>query len=316
VAGGADQAVITMTPDPLDLGTDASATVELSASRLIGVRVRLDGEIATVATMTSPLGWAGGGCGDGDGEVLEITIIRTGGTSGATYTGHVVVTDDAGQETVFDVSLSVATHMLATATGQGWNYIWAMEDAGTSQNNDGTAGAKALTLTQARATTTQAGALGRAPIPGISDRASATSVTMGAGAKSVVLCYHVTSLAEPTALFCGGSSLGANNWGYLAIKDGSFKFRHGTSFTELVTLAPASTGVWLFGLSSNAAGNLTCWARKVGGSRADSSATHGTTGGGGGLDLCGWKRDKLQLGPRRYTVLGAADDHINDICRV
>lgn len=61
VAGGADQAVITMTPDPLDLGTDASATVELSASRLIGVRVRLDGEIATVATMTSPLGWAGGG---------------------------------------------------------------------------------------------------------------------------------------------------------------------------------------------------------------------------------------------------------------
>jgi hypothetical protein len=217
---------------------------------------------------------------------------------------------------VFDVSLSVATHMLATATGQGWNYIWAMEDAGTSQNNDGTAGAKALTLTQARATTTQAGALGRAPIPGISDRASATSVTMGAGAKSLVICYNVTSIDTSKALFCGGSDLSVGNFGYLNIgSDTVFRFRHGASFSDIVTLAPASTGVWLFGVSSNGVGALTCWAQKVGGSRSDSSGTRGTTSGtattifagGNGTNYNSVLGDILFLALRTTTSMTSAE---------
>ena len=273
--------VFTLDPDPLDLGTDASATAELTASRLAGVRVSLDGAIAAVASVSTPLGWDGGGSGDGVGEVLEITVTRTGGTAGQTYSGEIVVEDDTGAETRFEVSLEGPSSLSDIAQAQGWDFIWDFATAGTSQPNEGSGAATALTLTQARATTSQAGALGRFPLlTDTADRAqSAAGIAMGAGAKSVVVCLEITDTTVSRAIWSGGPSNG-NNFGYIAIVfGGNIEFRS-FNLATLATMATASAGVWLLGASSDALGAVTCWARKVGGARQDSSGTRGLSLGG------------------------------------
>jgi len=192
--GGSTPATFTLDPDPFDIGTAISDTAEMTSDRLAGVRVSLDGAIAAVASIATPLSWDGGGCGEGVGEVLVLTVTRTGGTSGQSYAGEIVVEDDTGAEHRFDVSLDVPSSLLDIADAQGWDYIWAMDTAGTAQPNQGSAGANALNLTQARATTSQMGALGRFPLlTDTADRAqSAAGIAMGAGAKAVVVCLEIT----------------------------------------------------------------------------------------------------------------------------
>lgn len=273
--------VFTLDPDPLDLGTSASATAELTASRLAGVRVSLDGAIAAVASVSTPLGWDGGGCGDGVGEILEITVTRTGGTAGEVYEGELVIEDDTGAETRFDVSLEVPSSLSAIAQAQGWDFIWDFATAGTSQPNEGDGAATALTLTQARATTTQTGALGRFPlVTDTADRAqSAAGIAMGAGAKSVVVCLEITDTTVSRAIWSGGPS-NPNNMGYIAIGGGGIIKFQGPDLGTICSMATASTGVWLLAVSSGAGGACTAWARKVGGARQDSSGARGTTSGG------------------------------------
>lgn len=278
---GSTPAVFTLDPDPLDLGTDASAVAELTSNRLAGVRVSLAGDIAAVASVSTPLGWDGGGCGDGVGETLEITVTRTGGTAGQTYEGELVIEDDTGAETRFDVSLEAPSNLKAIAVGQGWDFIWAMEDAGTSQANDGTGGVNALDLSQARATTAQNGALGRFPLAtDTADRASSSStIAMGSGAKSVVVCLEITSTTSSRAIYSGGPSA-PDNFGFIAIGGGGAIEFQGHGLGLVASMATASTGVWLLAVSSDGAGACSCWARKVGGARSDSSGARGTTGGG------------------------------------
>ena len=268
--------VFTLDPDPLDLGTDATATAELSASRLAGVRVSLDGAIAAVASVATPLGWDGGGCGDGVGEVLEITVTRTGGTAGQTYEGELVIEDDTGAETRFDVSLEVPSSLSDIAQQQGWDFIWAMDTAGTSQPNRGSGAATALTLTQAHATTGQAGALGRFPLAAYNaDRASsAAGITMGTGLGAIVVCVSVTDTSSPRAIYSGGGN-NNNNKAYILVNGGNFALHKGAAPTFVMNLAAASTGVWLFGLAFDALGGVTAWCQKVGGARQDFSGTRG-----------------------------------------
>jgi len=274
--------VFTLDPDPLDLGTDASATAELTASRLAGVRVSLDGAIAAVASVSTPLGWDGGGCGDGVGEILEITVTRTGGTAGEVYEGELVIEDDTGAESRFDVSLEVPSSLSAIAQAQGWDFIWDMATAGTSQPNEGSGAATSLTLSRSRASTAQNGALGRFPlITDTADRAqSAAGIAMGAGAKSVVVCLEITDTTFTRAIWSGGPSGNANNMGYIAIAGGGGIEFQAVDFSRVCAMATASTGVWLLAVSSNAAGACTAWARKVGGARQDSSGARGITSGG------------------------------------
>lgn len=283
-------AVFTLDPDPLDLGTDASATAELSASRLAGVRVSLDGAIADVASISTPLGWDGGGCGDGVGEVLSITVTRTGGNSRQIYSGEIVIEDDTGAETRFDVSLEVPSSLSEIAQTQGWDFIWDMATAGTSQPNVGSGAATALMLSQARATTTQAGALGCFPLTSSTSHEaySAAGIAMGSGAKSVVVCVEITSLVALRGIWGGGLFADSNNFGFIAINSTatSFVFQD-ANLNVVCTLAPASTGVWLFGVSSDSAGAITAWARKVGAARQDSSGTRGTTSGGASVQTLG-----------------------------
>lgn len=278
--GGGAPAVFSLDPDPLALGTSASATADLSASRLAGVRVSLDGDIAAVASVSTPLGWDGGGCGDGAGEVLEITVTRTGGTAGQTYEGELVIEDDTGAETRFDVSLEVPSSLSDIAQQQGWDFIWDMATAGTSQPNEGSGAATALALSQARATTTQQGALGRFPLlVDTSDRAqSAAGIAMDAGAKSVVVCLEITDTTGSRAIWSGGPA-NPNNMGFIAISGGAIEFQ-GHGLGTVCSMATASTGVWLLAVSSDAAGACTAWARKIGGARQDSSGARGTTWGG------------------------------------
>lgn len=273
---GSTPAVFTLDPDPLDLGTDASAVAELTASRLTGVRVSLDGDIAAVASVSTPLGWDGGGCGDGVGEVLEITVTRTGGTGGEVYEGELVVEDDTGAEARFGVSLEVPSSLKAIAQGQGWDFIWAMEDVGTSQANDGTGGVKALGLTRARAATTQQGALGRFPLATHStDRASSASkITMGAGLGGIVVAVNISSLTNTYAVYSGGDNTN-NNKAYILVDGANFALYKGGGPAKIMNLAVASTGVWIFGLAFDAAGNVDAWCKKVGGARQDFTGVRG-----------------------------------------
>lgn len=276
---GGTPAVFTLDPDPLDLGTDASATAELSASRLAGVRVSLDGDIAAVASVSTPLGWDGGGCGDGVGEVLSITVTRTGGTAGQTYDGELVIEDDTGAETRFDVSLEVPASLLAIAQAQGdWDYIWAMDTTGTAQPNQGDAGANALNLTQARATTAQAGALGQFPLGAYdTDRASsAGGVTMGTGLGAIVVAANVTSLTNTYAVYSGGGNTN-NNKAYILVDGANFALYKGGGPAKVMDLCAASTGVWIFGLAFDAVGGVTGWCKKVGSARQDSTGTRGAS---------------------------------------
>lgn len=268
-------AVFTLDPDPLDLGTDASATAELSASRLAGVRVSLDGAIAAVASVATPLSWDGGGCGDGVGEVLEITVTRTGGTAGQTYEGELVIEDDTGAETRFDISLEVPSSLSAIAQAQGWDFIWDFATAGTSQPNEGSGAATALTLTQARATTGQAGALGRFPLStSASGRASsAAQIAMGEGLGAIVVCLNITNTTSSRAIYSGGGNSN-NNKAYLLIGGANITLYTG-GLAKVCDLAAVSSGVWLIGLAFDAVGGATCWARKVGSARQDSSGTRG-----------------------------------------
>lgn len=273
--------VLTLDPPTVDLGTDPSAVAELSGSRLTGVSVSLAGAIAAVASISTPLGWAGGGCGSGVGEVLAVTVTRTGGTAGQTYSGEIVVADDAGGETRFDVSLEAPSKLIDIADAQGWDFIWDMATAGTSQPNLGSGAATALTLTQSRATTAQPGANGRFPlITDTADRASSSStIAMGSGAKSVVVCLEITDTTTSRAIYSGGPST-PNNFGFIAIGGGGSIEFQGHGLGLVASMATASTGVWLLAVSSDALGAVTCWARKVGGARQDSSGARGTTGGG------------------------------------
>jgi len=66
--GGSTPATFTLDPDPFDIGTAISDTAELTSDRLAGVRVSLDGAIAAVASIATPLSWDGGGCGEGYGD--------------------------------------------------------------------------------------------------------------------------------------------------------------------------------------------------------------------------------------------------------
>jgi len=279
-AGGGVAPVLTLDPSTVALGTDASATAELAGSRLTGVRMSLDGDIAAVAAISTALGWDGGGCGSGVGEVLEITVTRTGGTAGFTYSGEIVVEDDTGAETRFEVSLEVPSSLSPIAQQQGWDFVWDMATAGTSQPNLGSGAATALTLSQSRATTAQPGANGRFPlITDTADRAqSAAGIAMGAGAKSVVVCLEITETTTSRAIYSGGPSNG-NNFGYIAIRGGSIEYQ-GFGLGTIASMATASTGVWLLAVSSDALGGVTCWARKAGGARQDSSGTRGLSLGG------------------------------------
>lgn len=276
---GAIPAVFTLDPSTIDLGTDASAVAELTASRLTGVRVSLDGDVAAVASVATPLSWDGGGCGDGVGEVLEITVTRTGGTAGQTYEGELVIEDDTGAETRFDVSLEAPSSLKAVAVGQGWDFIWAMEDTGTSQANVGDGGVKALNLTQARAASTQAGALGQFPLGAHnSDRASsAAGVTMGAGLGAIVVAVKVTSLTNTYAVYSGGGNTN-NNKAYILVDGAKFALYKGGGPAKVMDLAVASTGVWIFGLSFDAGGGVEAWCKKVGSARQDFTGTRGVSG--------------------------------------
>lgn len=280
-ASGGVAPVLTLDPSTVALGTDASETAELAGSRLTGVRVSLDGDIAAVATISTALGWGGGGCGSGVGEVLEITVTRTGGTPGQTYEGEIVVEDDTGAETRFEVSLEVPSSLSAIAQAQGWDFIWDMATAGTSQPNEGSGAATSLTLSRSRASTTQTGALGRFPlVTDTADRAqSAAGIAMGAGAKSVVVCLEITDTTVSRAIWSGGPS-NPNNMGYIAIGGGGSIEFQGPDLGTICSMATASTGVWLLAVSSGAGGACTAWARKVGGARQDSSGARGTTSGG------------------------------------
>lgn len=288
--GGSTPATFTLDPDPFDIGTALSDTAELASDRLAGVRVSLDGDIAAVASIATPLSWDGGGCGEGVGEVLVLTVTRTGGTFGQSYEGEIVVEDDTGAEHRFDVSLMVPITLLDIVTAQGsWDYVWAMDTAGTSQPNRGGAGVKALALTQARATTSQMGALGRFPLlTDTADRAqSAAGIAMGAGAKAVVVCLEITDTTVSRGIWGGGSSGDPNNMGFLAVAGGGGIQFQNHSLSAICSMATASTGVWLLAVSSDAAGACTAWARKVGGARQDSSGARGTTSGGSTMQTLG-----------------------------
>lgn len=264
---GGTPAAFTLDPDPLALGASASATAELSASRLAGVRVSLDGDIAAVASVATPLGWDGGGCGDGVGEGLEITVTRTGGTAGQAYGGDLVVLDDTGAETRFSVSLEVPLALSLIAQQQGWDYIWAMDTAGTSQPNRGTGGVNPLILTRARVTTTQAGALGALDASTTSDRGvSDTAISVGTGAASMVLALDVSVLSGYGVVFQFGSAVGHKGTLYT---DGSLLSLATSGGSQVMNLGSLTTGVWLIALSY-AGGNpgpVTGWMRKVGASR-------------------------------------------------
>lgn len=275
--GGASPASFTLDPDPFDIGTASSGTADLSADRLAGVRVELDGDIAAVASIATPLSWDGGGCGEGVGEVLTLTLTRTGGTSGVIYSGEVVVTDDTGAETRFDASLEVPSSLLDVAQAQGWDYIWAMDTAGTAQPNQGDAGANDLNLTQARATTSQAGALGRFPlVTDTSDRApTASAVTMGAGAGAIVVCVNITDTSGPRAIYSGGVNTNDNK-AYFIVDGGKISlYKGGGPALVLDMVATVSTGVWLLAANFNGLGDAETWSRKVGGARQDASGTRG-----------------------------------------
>lgn len=274
--GGSTPATFTLDPDPFDIGTALSDTADLTSDRLAGVRVSLDGAIAAVASIATPLSWDGGGCGDGVGEVLTLTLTRTGGTSGQSYAGELVVEDDTGEEHRFDVSLTVPSSLLDVATTQVWDYVWAMDTAGTSQPNQGTAGVNALALTQARATTAQMGALGRFPLTtDTADRASTgAQITMGAGLGAIVVCVNVTDTSSPRAIYSGGGNSNDNK-AYILVDGGNFALYKGGGPAGVMNLAAASTGVWLFGLAFDALGGVTAWCKKVGGARQDFSGTRG-----------------------------------------
>lgn len=275
--GGSTPATFNLDPDPFDIGTALSDTAELTSDRLAGVRVSLDGAIAAVASIATPLSWDGGGCGEGVGEVLVLTVTRTGGgTAGQSYEGEIVVEDDTGAEHRFDVSLTMPSTLLDVVTAQGsWDYVWAMDTAGTSQPNRGGAGVNALALTQARALTPQQGASGLFPlVTDTADRASTgAQITMGAGLGAIVVAVNVTDLTSSRAIFSGGENTN-NNKAYIVVDGANFAlYKSGPS--KVMNLATASTGVWIFGLAFDALGGVTAWCQKVGGARQDFTGTRG-----------------------------------------
>lgn len=262
---GLPPAVFTSDPTELDLGTDASGYVDLTADRLVSFEVSLSGDIADYASVATPIGSIGA-CFSGAGQECRVTVTRTGGVNGETYTGNIVVEDEMGNLTNISAQLTYPDVLRAVAVTQGAKYIWAMDTAGTSQPNYGDGGVNALTLTSARATTVQSGVEGRFPLAvSTDDRASAT--VEATSNMSIVVCVNITEITASRAIF-GGNNLGNNaNPGYMIINSsGHMGYSSQSLSGGVVVTETPSTGVWLLALTINSSGTVNMYARKIGGS--------------------------------------------------
>jgi hypothetical protein len=295
--GGLDPALFTADPSTLDLGTSSTGSIDVSSDRLAGFSVILSGDISSVASVSTPIGNVGGS-GPSAGQECTVTVTRTGGTPGQTYEGFIVLEDESGNTQNIEVSLDYPNVLKAVAISQGAKYIWSMDTAGTSQPNYGNGGTKALTLTSARATTTQNGAEGRFPLTNsVTDRASVS--VEATSNMSIVVCVNLTSLTSPRAIFCGNNYGNNANPGYVVINaDGHLAYqRQNFSGGGVITNSP-STGVWLLAITINSSGSVNAYARKVGGSLLTATFARGAAVSGTDTYLLGGN------GSNYYSAVG------------
>jgi hypothetical protein len=294
---GLPPALFTADPTTLDLGTSPTGSIDVSSDRLAGFSVILSGDISSVASVSTPIGSIGAS-GPSAGQECTVTVTRTSGTTGQTYEGFIVLEDESGNTQNIEVSLDYPDNLRTVAFNQGAKYIWSMDTAGTSQPNYGDGGTKALTLTSARATTTQIGAEGRFPLTdSVNGRASAS--VEATSDMSIVVCVNLTSLTSPRAFF-GGNNYGNNvNPGYMIINSsGHMGYSNQSLSGGVVVTETPSTGVWLLAITINSSGSVNMYARKVGGSLLTGTYARGAAVSGTDTYLLGGN------GSNFYSALG------------
>lgn len=298
--GGLAPAAFTVSPSSVELGVARSGYVDVSADRLTGFAVSLSGDIASVASVATEIGSTVGGCAGSAGQDCRVTITRTGGVIGTSYSGSLVLTDESGNSQAVPASLDVPTLLRMVAQGQGAKYIWAMDTSGVSQPNRGTGGTLDLTLTGARDTSTQDGAEGEFTIANaVADRGYAAM--SGTPNMSIVVAVNLTEVTATRAIFSGNNFGNSSNPGYLAISSyGYLVYQKMNMSSGIVLTTTPTTGVWAVAITINSSGTVNAYARKVGASILSGTCERGSAVSG---------TDNLVLGGNGVNYYSAIGDY-------